>query len=602
MTLLPRVTLKCHVLRTIGRRRPFTTCNSRSSPYDDTISNLKIGSDTRVIYQGFTGRVSTTNAQQSLEYGTKVVGGTTPSKEGEHLGLPLLPSVQKAAEQLKPHASAVFVAAHQAGGAIEDAIAAEIPLIIAVAEFIPLHNMLRICSILKTQSKSRLVGANTPGIIAPLGNCRIGFQPLPCYMPGYVGLAAKSGTLSYETVGGLTRAGIGQSLCIGIGGDIVTGTDLVDALKLFESDADTEAIVLVGEVGGKSEQDAADWIKEYNKRVSKPKPIVALVAGLEAPPGRIMGHAGAFASMGEVPAATKHKALNDAGVTMVSHPSKFAPVLKNLMSGSGRDPNILPSRVFLRARTFPYDYEKGPDQATMKDVFEHLHLDAAPPAAMATCGRLIETLTILFKEREAYGLSTHVSGTQDGNLQIEWASFDVDDSAYKSKGRQQDLFALRNTAAMDADEVEAETDGLVYVKLNEDQNAKIGTLINGAGLAMNALDCMTLFGARPTNFMDTGGKATSATIKKSFELLLRDSRVECIFVNIFGGLTLCDMIAEGIMLAFKDLRMTVPVVVRLRGTNEEKGQRMIAQSGLPLHAFDDFEEAAMKCIELADAQ
>ncbi|KAK3109616.1 hypothetical protein LTR53_016945, partial [Teratosphaeriaceae sp. CCFEE 6253] len=188
-------------------RRAFSLSRPRQS-YDDTVQNLRIGKHTRVIYQGFTGRVATTNAKDSLAYGTNIVGGVTPGKEGEHLGLPLLPNLRRATEQLKPDATAVFVAAPQCGKAIEEAIEAEIPLIVSVAEHIPLHDIMRVSSILATQSKSRLVGANAPGIISPIGSCRIGFQPLPTFAPGHIGIVAKSGTLSYETVASITRSGL----------------------------------------------------------------------------------------------------------------------------------------------------------------------------------------------------------------------------------------------------------------------------------------------------------------------------------------------------------------------------------------------------------
>ena len=194
-------------------------------------------------------------------------------------------------------------------------------------------------SILKTQSKSRLVGANAPGIIAPIGNCRIGFQPLPTFAPGHVGIAAKSGTLSYEAVASVTRAGLGQSLCIGMGGDIVAGTNLVDSLKVFEQDPETEGIILIGELGGRAEIDAAEWIKDYRKRVKNPKPIAAILGGVHAPAGRIMGHAGAWTATGEKGATEKLKILQDVGVTMVDHPEKFGKVMKTLLSQSGRDPN-----------------------------------------------------------------------------------------------------------------------------------------------------------------------------------------------------------------------------------------------------------------------
>ena len=515
---------------------------------------------------------------------------------------------------------------------------------------------------LKSQSKSRLVGANSPGIISPLGRCRIGFQPLPCYLAGNIGLVAKSGTLSYETVGALTRAGLGQSTCIGVGGDIVAGTNFVEALTMFESDENTNAMILVGEVGGRAEQDAAEWYKEYRKRSSNPKPLLACVGGLTAPEWRIMGHAGAFASLGEASSQTKHRALKDAGAIMVSHPTHFPQVLKTLVGRNGlreggggslkkrgyhtmrqhprsmnyhhlrkswshnisqkrhlhfggdkarslleergvpvsgqegqeadmrylaftvdrtnRCPAIIASptaqegKRFARSRSFPYDYNLGPSQEMVKEVFEHLHMDAAPPSAMATLGKLLQALGDIFKNHEAYALATHFSGTEDGDLRVERAEFGFDDSASKSGKRQEEIFAMRDKSQEDPDEMEAEKDGIVYVKY-DDPKANIGTLINGAGLAMNASDALTEAGAKPTNFLDTGGKATSATVKKCFELLLRDDRVKVIFVNIFGGLTLCDMIAEGIMMAFKDLKMQVPVVVRLRGTNEGRGQNMV---------------------------
>lgn len=194
---------------------------------------------------------------------------------------------------------------------------------------------------------------------------------------------------------------------------------------------------------------------------------------------------------------------------------------------------------------------------------------------MAAAGKLVETLVDIFKRKEAYALATYIIGTEDGNLQVDDAAFSFDDSAYKSCKRQEDIFAMRDKSKEDADEVEAEKYGIVYVKL-EDPEANVGTLINGAGLAMNATDVLSEYGVRPTNFLDTGGKATSATVKKAFELLLNDSRVKVVFVNIFGGLTLCDMIAEGILLAFKELEMKIPIVVRLRGTNEEKGQKIVS--------------------------
>ena len=238
----------------------------------------------------------------------------------------------------------MYVAAGQAAAAIEEAVEAEIPLIVAVAEHIPLHDMLRVQSMIRSQSKSRLVGANSPGMISAVGRCRLGFHPLPTFQAGCVGIVAKSGTLSYETVASTTRAGVGQSLVIGIGGDPLPGTDFVDALKVFEHDDDTQGIILVGEIGGRAEDEAAAWIKEYRARTATPKPIMALIGGIQAPPGRVMGHAGAYVSAGEKNAKGKIQALEDAGVVMTSHPSKFGDTMNELLGSRGT--NIKSSKSF----------------------------------------------------------------------------------------------------------------------------------------------------------------------------------------------------------------------------------------------------------------
>lgn len=180
------------------------------------------------------------------------------------------------------------------------------------------------------------MGANAPGIISAIGRCRVGFQPLPTFSPGNVGIVAKSGTLSYETVGALTRAGVGQSLCIAVGGDVIAGTNFVDALKVFEKDDDTEAIIVVGELGGTTEEEAADWITDYRKRVKNPKPIAAVIGGFQAAPGRVMGHAGAWTGLGEGTSESKYKALEKAGATMVDHPAKLGGVMKEILAKSGR--------------------------------------------------------------------------------------------------------------------------------------------------------------------------------------------------------------------------------------------------------------------------
>ncbi|KAJ6493415.1 succinyl-CoA ligase subunit alpha [Mycena sanguinolenta] len=672
------------------RRVPFSTSSARSS-YEDTVGNLKIGTHTRVIFQGFTGRQATANAQESLAWGTQIVGGVTPGRDGMHpvlKELPVFPTVRTAVEHLKPDATGIYVAAHQAAAAIEEAIEAEIPLIVAVAEHIPVHQMLRIHSMLKSQSKCRLVGANAPGIISAIGRCRIGFQPLPAFTPGHIGIVAKSGTLSYETVASLTRAGLGQSLCIGMGGDMIAGTDFVDALSVFEHDAETHAMIIVGEVGGRAEEEAAEWITEYRKRASRPKPIAALVAGKIVKPGYVMGHSGAWAGRGEKSAEQKYQVLQDAGAVMVPHPAKFGEVMQGLLANSTKDrnssasafPNIqrrhyhmfrprpgsqlsqrrtlhfqagqaaemlsyhgLPttreataeeiprivsvtidrsecSPCFLvcptpdaDSKSVPFDFRDGPTAEVIAEVLEHLRIDTASIAVPAA-QHLLSVLHKTFVDYEGIAIEVQVAIAADtGDLLVFAPRLTFDDAAFKSCGHNPKLHALRDVSpsVIDPMELAAEADGIVYVKLGprdiddpEFTSYNIGTLVNGAGLAMNTVDALLLppHHARVTNFLDTGGKATAETVKKSFALLLADERVKVIFVNIFGGLTLGDMIARGILLAFQELGLGergMPVVVRIRGTNEAEGQRILAESGLKIFAFDGFEEAAAKCVELA---
>lgn len=235
----------------------------------------------------------------------------------------------------------------------------------------------------------------------------------------------------------------------------------------------------------------------------------------------------------------------------------------------------------------------------IKETIEVLQMDVAPPRAKAALTEFIHKLCLIFREREAVSLECNISvpPTSD-KLDITNLDFTFDDAAFRSSKRQADLHALRDTSLEDPVELSAEPDGIVYVKLDGPERT-IGTLVNGAGLAMNTVDALATHGGCATNFLDTGGKATSETVKRSFELLLQDKRVKAIFVNIFGGLTLGDMIARGVLLAFKELEMPVPVVVRIRGTNEKEGQKIIAESGLELFAYDDFEEAAEKVVELA---
>lgn len=237
---------------------------------------------------------------------------------------------------------------------------------------------------LRSQSKSRLVGANAPGIISAIGRCRIGFQPLPTFSPGHIGIIAKSGTLSYETVGSLTRAGVGQSLCIGMGGDVIAGTNFVDALKVFETDDDTQAIILVGELGGTSEEEAADWIKDYNRRVSNPKPIAACIGGFQAKPGKVTGHAGAWTGLGEGTSEVKYKALEAAGVTMVDHPAKFGGVMKDILAKSGRNVKQIVSHKNIKLMR-PVLLTMNRSSQQLKRVEDTIHRHVDQPSTQ--CGR-----------------------------------------------------------------------------------------------------------------------------------------------------------------------------------------------------------------------
>lgn len=233
-------------------------------------------------------------------------------------------------QEVKPHVSAVFVPAQGAAAAIIEAIEAEVPLVVSVAEHIPVHDMLRVHEILRTQTKTRLVGPNCPGIIAP-EQCRVGIMPYKQYKKGCVGIVSKSGTLSYESVGSTSKAGLGQSIVVGMGGDLLPGTTLVDGLKLFFDHPETEGIIVIGEIGGEAELRAAEAIKEYRKNTPNPKPIIAMVAGQTAPEGRTMGHAGAVLSPRDVPASVKVAALRDAGAVIVPHPGVMGATMKELL-------------------------------------------------------------------------------------------------------------------------------------------------------------------------------------------------------------------------------------------------------------------------------
>jgi succinyl-CoA synthetase alpha subunit len=283
--------------------------------------SVLVDNNTRLLVQGLTGREGGFHAQQMLEYGTKVVGGVTPGKGGtKHLGVPVFDTVSGAVRETGANVSVIFVPPPFAADAILEAMDAELPLVICISEGIPTLDMVRVAAALKN-SKSRLIGPNCPGIISP-GKCKIGIMPGSIHRQGNVGLVSRSGTLTYEAVDQLTRLGIGQSTCIGIGGDPIIGTTFLDAVRMFNDDPETHAIVMIGEIGGNAEEIAAEFIKQHVK-----KPVVGFIAGQTAPPGRRMGHAGAIISGGQGTAADKYRAMRAAGIHTVQSPAEIGETL-----------------------------------------------------------------------------------------------------------------------------------------------------------------------------------------------------------------------------------------------------------------------------------
>jgi succinyl-CoA synthetase alpha subunit len=289
--------------------------------------SILVNKDTKVICQGITGSQGTFHTTQAIAYGTKMVGGVTPGKGGStHVGVPVFNTLAEAVEKTGATVSVIYVPPPYAADAIEEAIFAKLELVVCITEGIPVADMIKVKRLLQCQTKTRLIGPNCPGVITP-GECKIGIMPGHIHLAGRIGVLSRSGTLTYEAVGQLTKLGIGQSTCVGIGGDPVNGTNFIDILEKFQADPETDAVIMIGEIGGSAEEEAAQWIKRNMK-----KPIVAFIAGATAPAGKRMGHAGAIISGGHGTAEEKFEALLSAGCKIARSPADLGSTLKDAIS------------------------------------------------------------------------------------------------------------------------------------------------------------------------------------------------------------------------------------------------------------------------------